>query len=61
MIFKRSFHSACVWQGKIIVVGGLNEAGQEVKEIECYDPAANIWNVAGTTKSRLCNHELVVV
>ena len=61
MIFKRHSHSACVWQGKIIVVGGLNGVREKVKEIECYDPALNTWSVAGTTKSSLYNHELVVV
>ena len=61
MIFKRYWHSACVWQGKIIVVGGLNHVKQEVKEIECYDPADNTWSVVGTTKSSMHNHHLVVV
>ena len=61
MIFKRYWHSACVWQGKIIVVGGMNQAQQKVKKIECYDPAKNSWSVVGTTKSRLQGHGLVVV
>ena len=44
MKHRRWGHSACVLQGKIFVVGGQNKRGQNVTQIECYDPVTNQWS-----------------
>ena len=36
---ERSGNAACVMQGKIYVVGGVNAKEEVVKTIECYDPS----------------------
>ena len=62
MNIKRSGHAACVLQGKIYVVGGINQQGDFVKPSEFYDPEADVWTVLynGPTYN-FCNHSLVVV
>ena len=43
MTYKRSFHCACVCDEKIFVIGGVDDSGNVIKEIECYDPSKNEW------------------
>ena len=43
MTFKRRFHCACVYDEKIFVIGGIDDSGNVIKEIECYDPSKNKW------------------
>ena len=57
----RIFHAACVWRGKIFMVGGLNAYGYSVETIECYDPMVNKWKLVGETESELAFHSLIVV
>ena len=43
MRFKRYFHCACVYDEKIFVIGGIDDSGNVIKEIECYDPSKDEW------------------
>ena len=43
MRFKRCFHCTCVYDEKIFVIGGTDDSGNVIKEIECYDPSKNEW------------------
>ena len=45
MNIARSSHAACVMRGKIYVVGGLDNDGNVVNEIECYDPVNDVWSI----------------
>ena len=45
MTYNRSFHCACVHDEKILVIGGIDDSGNVIKEIECYDPSKNEWCV----------------
>ena len=44
MSHERWGHSACVFQGRIFVVGGQNDQGESIKQIECFDPVTNQWS-----------------
>lgn len=35
--------AGAVWQGRIVVVGGLDEQGRAVDRVDVYDPAADVW------------------
>ena len=59
MNIGRHLHSACVMHGKIFVVGGGN--ARPVKEIECYDPSTDRWEIVATINDKLIGHSLVVV
>ena len=61
MNIERCFHSACVMQDKIFVVGGLNAERKPVKEIECYDPLTERWEIVARIYDELTAHSLVVV
>ena len=61
MNIERRSHSACVMQGKIFVVGGLNAERKPVKEIECYDPLTDRWEIVARIDDELFAHSLVVV
>ena len=61
MNIERRAHSACVFQDKIYVVGGVNNNGSIVREIECYDIATNRWSIIGKTVDELLNHQLVTI
>ena len=61
MNIARAKHAACVLSGKIYVVGGRSIDGKIVKEIECYDPAADQWSIVGTVANDLVDHNLVAV
>ena len=56
---ERSYHAACVLDGKIFVVGGEND--DELRTIECYDPTLNQWEIAGKTDRDFEEHSLVVL
>ena len=43
MRFKRCYHCACVCDKKIFVIGGIDDSGNVIKEIECYDPSRDEW------------------
>ena len=43
MRFKRCFHCACVCDEKIFVIGGIDDSGNVIEEIECYDPSKDEW------------------
>ena len=45
MKFKRCFHCACVYDQKIFVIGGIDDSGNVIKEIECYDPSRDEWYI----------------
>ena len=59
MNIERTGHAACVLQGKIYVVGGVNNSNKTVKKIECYDPGNDTWATVGSTQDELCNHSLI--
>ena len=59
MNIERTAHAACVLQGKIYVVGGLNKTNKVVKEIECYDPGKGTWTTVRRIKDELFNHSLI--
>ena len=61
MNIERNGHSACVMQGKIFVVGGLNDKDEAVKEIECYDPSTDRWEIVANIDDEFVDHSLVVV
>ena len=61
MIFKRQQHVACVLGEKIFVVGGRDEDGDAVQEIECYYPHSNSWSIVGTTDDELYGHSLIAL
>jgi len=50
MRLKRSGHAACVLLEKIFVLGGTDDKANEVKTIECYDPATYDWKVVDETE-----------
>ena len=50
MKHKRRFFSACVLQEKIFVIGGEDDQGRVVQEIEIYDPKKDEWIVSGFSK-----------
>ena len=58
---ERAEHSACVLNGKIIVIGGRNANGQAVREIESYDPQNDMWSVVGGITEDLINHSIVIM
>ena len=43
MRFKRCYHCACVYDEKIFVIGGIDDSGNVIEEIECYDPSKDEW------------------
>ena len=45
--------------GKIFVVGGWNADDKAVREIECYDPFKNTWDVVGEVNDELYYHSVV--
>ena len=61
MNHERNSHAACVLQGKIYVVGGLNKSYQPVKVIECYDPGNDTWATVKSTQEQLFNHSLIAL
>ena len=58
---ERIYHAACVWRGKIFMVGGLNAHKDPVETIECYDAMVKKWTLVGETESELAFHSLIVV
>lgn len=68
--FQRRAVSVAAFQGKLFVVGGMQESGGTTTEVGVYDPAANVWSSApalnGTgmegfgTSSFAANDRLVV-
>ena len=61
MNFERQGHAVCAVDGKLIVVGGVDAQDDRVIEIECYDPAKDVWSIVGKIKEKLCDHLLVGV
>ena len=61
MNIARYGHSAYVKQNKIFVVGGTNDEGKFVHEVECYDTRSNTWSIVGETDVDLCDHVLIVI
>jgi len=61
MNFERQRHAACVFDGKILVVGGVNGAGDIIHEIECYDPTKDTWRIIGNAEEELYDHSLIAV
>ena len=45
MNYARSWGSACVLNGRIFVAGGWGDDGKLVKNIECYDPTEDKWEI----------------
>ena len=45
MRFKRCYHCACVYDEKIFVIAGIDDSGNVIKEIECYDPSKDEWYI----------------
>ena len=61
MIFERQRHAACAVDGKIIVVGGIDDDGNAIHEIESYYPSKDVWSIVGETKEQLYDHLLVAI
>ena len=64
MNIERRGHSACILGSKIFVVGGKNYKGfedQPVKEIECYNPITDRWEIVAKTDDELLRHSLVIL
>ena len=61
MTIKRSAHSAAVIDGKIYVVGGIDNENTIVRIIECYDPSNDSWSVVGETPNNLYHNSLAVL
>ena len=59
MNIARCAHAACVMRGKIYVVGGLDNDGNVVNEIECYDPVHDVWSIVGNAIDISYHHTLV--
>ena len=55
----RCTHAACVLRGKIYVVGGLDNDGKVVQEIECYDPLNDAWSIVENAIDSSFHHTLV--
>ena len=53
MNFERRRHAACVVDGKMIVVGGVDAQGDAIHEIECCDAVENVWSIVGKTQEKL--------
>ena len=57
----RSFFSATIFDGKIVVTGGKrHRAGNEMSSSECYYPEVNEWREIPRTNERKRNNALVV-
>jgi len=61
MKFARRGHAACVVDGKIIVVGGVDAYLHPVHDIECYNPNTGKWNIVGRIEEPLHDHLLIAV
>ena len=59
-IARRGLAAAAV-HGKIVGVVGRNLNSETVREIDCYDPAGNTWNIIGKTNHDFAYHGLVVI
>ena len=57
----RRLHAACVMNGKIFVVGGLDASGEAVKAIECYCQKTDSWKVVGRTEEKVFHHAIVAL
>ena len=45
MTYNRSFHCACVYDKNIFVIGGIDDSGNVIKEIECYESSKDKWSI----------------
>ena len=61
MHYARSKAAACVINGKIYVVGGLDNYDNAVLDIECYNPSTDEWSIVGKSEVRLESHSLIAV
>ena len=61
MITAKRAHAACVMNGKIFVVGGLDASKAQVNTIECYNPLTDSWSVVDSTEISLYYHSLVAL
>jgi len=61
MKFARHGHAACVVDGEIIVVGGGDDDGNRVHEIECYNPAMDAWSIIGRIETPLHDPLLIAI
>ena len=61
LTFERYRHAACVFRGRVLVIGGLCSSDEMTTEMECYNPASNSWAQVGEIKHDLYGHTLVVV
>ena len=59
MNIARCAHTACVFRGKIYVIGGLDADCHNIKEIECYDPVNDAWSIVGNAIDISNLHTLV--
>lgn len=46
--FTRRALAAAAWNGKLVVIGGMNKVGGPTREITIYDPATNSWEAGPT-------------
>ena len=59
---RKRWHSACVMQDKIFVVGGKNNThDQFVSEVGCYDPFSDNWSIVGDTNKKTHSLSLVAI
>ena len=58
---ERCAHAACVMQGKIYIVGGVDAKNEFIKTIECYNPSLDSWSIVGQTHLNLKHHAVVAL
>ena len=58
---ERCKHSACITQGKIFVVGGKDANYFSVKEIECYNPSTDRWEIVARNADEHVFDQIFVV
>lgn len=46
--FVRRALAAAAWNGKLVVIGGMNKVGGPTREVAIYDPATNTWGQGPT-------------
>ncbi len=47
MLTPRARHASTAWQGRLYLLGGVVQPGEEIENIECYDPGSDAWTVVG--------------
>lgn len=60
MKYGRKCAAAAVWNGKIVVCGGWNQAElQTLDSVECFDPESGVWTELAALPSPRNSHSLI--